>query len=103
MEIILTVATILGGIAAVWYFIDKWRVPSLPDNPSPSITGRAMPEIPSATAQTGGIVLPKVSEKQDVSESGHAETALPLEAVLEALHDPRTTALQKSQFTQRQE
>ena len=44
-----------------------------------------------------------VREKQDAPESRLAETALPLEAVLEALHDPGTTALQKSQFTQRQE
>ena len=24
MEVLLTIATILGGIAAIWYFWDKW-------------------------------------------------------------------------------
>ena len=103
LKIVLAVATILGGIAAISYFVDKWYATSTPVNPSPSVADRAPPGIPSSTTQTEMVPPPNTREKQAAPESRHAETALPLEAVLGALRDSGMTALQKSQFTQRQE
>lgn len=102
MEIILTVATVLGGIAAIWYFVDKWRATRIRVNPSPSVTGRTTPGMSSVMAHVQDGSLPSVPTKQDGARAQHTETSLPLEAALEALHDPKTTALQKSQFTQRE-
>jgi hypothetical protein len=54
LDVILAVATILGGIAAVWFFIDKgrtikWKRPVFPktdaDHPH-TVAGASVPKFP---------------------------------------------------------
>ncbi|MCH7754241.1 hypothetical protein IH970_03825 [candidate division KSB1 bacterium] len=124
--------TILGGIAAIWYFADRWWAstksgsPVDQNNSTPEIsTLETFPLKPAeATTHENLNVHPEVSKDSSSSqeafsqsritspgsvespESPHIsepEIALPLEAVLEALNDPGATKLQKSHFKERHE
>lgn len=63
-----------------------------------SLSREAAPTLPRGTASPTDVV-----QEQNVVEPPPFATALPLEALLKILRDPETTALQKSQFTQREE
>lgn len=102
LEMILAVATILGGLSAIWYFFEKFRFRR---------TARSIPSVDMAISVKSGPSLPGVPSEPETSSPGArgipvtefsgAEAALPLSSVLQALSDPRTTPLQRSQFVDR--
>jgi hypothetical protein len=123
--IILAVATILGGIAAVAYFVEIYKkrhpaiAPGDPSGPSSS-RGSDAPvvesaDVPETTPLAGGETqnhrlgraqteLPSPPPDQvSVPDPIHLANALPFEAVVKILSDPKTTDLQKAQFTHREE
>lgn len=103
MEIILGLATILGGIAAIWYFTEKITekrinnpVQAVPESGTPSNELNADTQSPPSTDSE------QHSAGSEQKTPLHApEHSLPIETVLQVFATNNNTALQKSQFAKR--
>jgi TolB-like protein/Tfp pilus assembly protein PilF len=55
MEVVLTIATVLGGVAAAWYFWDKWADRKAHPQPA-AANGQAAPTVPRARSGTAVVL-----------------------------------------------
>jgi hypothetical protein len=112
MEIILGIATLLGGISAVWYFSDKLRerrrtVPTqLASERSAPLTDpnpAAVTVAPTSTQQNIPFQIPDEVPYEGAILNGPItpEQALPIDVVLQTIESESGTSLQKAQFVKR--
>lgn len=106
MDVILAVATLLGGLSALWYFGEKFQErrrarvapPSIRDADPP--TEVLPPSQETATPPPGSRpALP--NSPVGAPDAPVTDPALPLEAVLAAIDSDTGTGLQRAQFVRR--
>lgn len=111
MEIILSIATLLGGVSAVWYFVDKFKEQKdrrravsaeCASEKSAPLSGRNASAATISSTSSPKEIPDEMSGKMFVLEGLVVpESVLPIETVLETIKSKKGTSLQKAQFVQR--
>ena len=112
MDVILGIATLLGGVSAIWFFVDKirGRLHSVPPQVAPkrsaSLTDPTAAAVTVSHPSAKQIIPLQIPvelpiEGNDLDCLNTPEQALPIDAVLQTIESKRGTSLQKAQFVKR--